>query len=733
MVAISGKAERQGKSLHDSIIGALPKPYWLKNASLLDNVWMIQTGDETTHQHVTFDFATPITSWPKLGLLTDTLFERDLITVKTVMVNGLKPRPAGWLTTASSVREVFSAQIDFIRWRVDRGVQSNSGLSAEWFNEFDASFKKNAREGLLRLADRALPVLQAVKSGTLHPEVDDRRGIAGNPFARLIGVTNSSSLTSASRFVVEEFFRVNKIRFTRTAKARKQNVTVKYDVVDGNAFKFYRVWYDLWRLRDSLSHDAISYRAFKSRRNLSRHVRNFCEPSARTEDAPAYQTSCLINSSLKLLLDPVADMVLDLVEGGGIDREFNVSDAVALSECNKRLRALDLPELSTRYYDRRWRQQADLTIYQFIFVLLPVAARIVTAAFSARRDEEIASSAIDCIQIDGSGDTWLNCMILKNADHPDLVPVPKSVARSVEIVRRIRALGGKASRRLYDFACPILKRPVKFSIRHLLDRVRDYLKVPLLDDGMAWTFKPHQFRKFFAVTYFWRWAFPDLTALTYHLRHFNPDTTRAYIEMKAAEGLRMRDEKLADETRKRNTERKSNFDSTKAAFVHWTLREVANGGELSGSLGKRINARVDALKAEFLSEVQITEVENDAPSFDRVLSELAGTVSLEPHPEGHSLCGWGTGPADIEQNRCMSKCLQLREAHTGQSSATASGPDFGFADDICCLVCPLRAALPVMTPRWEEEVRGAEQALIDAEDELAPIIIERIRMINEYA
>jgi hypothetical protein len=38
-----------------------------------------------------------------------------------------------------------------------------------------------------------------------------------------------------------------------------------------------------------------------------------------------------------------------------------------------------------------------------------------------------------------------------------------------------------------------------------------------------------------------------------------------------------------------------------------------------------------------------------------------------------------------------------------------------------------------MAPRWEAEIRDAEQALLDANDEFAPIIRERIRMINDYA
>ncbi|MGO7847605.1 hypothetical protein ACC671_11005 [Rhizobium ruizarguesonis] len=733
MVALSVNAPVRINTLHEAIIGRLPRPYWLTNDSLLDNEWIIQIGEEETHPAVRIDFNAPITSWPNSVSLTDDSFESDLITIKMVIYFSLKPKPLGWLTSASSLGYLFSTHVDFVRWRVDRGVTANSNLSPEWFNEFDASFKNGTREGLLRLAQRASPVLEAVKAGTLSPQRDDRKGIAGDAFARLVGVTKAVSLTSSSRLAIEGFFRANGIRFTRTARSRKTPVNIKTEITSNSAWTFYSVWFDLWRLRDHLRHDPIGYRAFRSRIGLSRYVRTNFPPPTPTEDTPAYQASCLINSALKLLLDPVCDKFLELVESGGINENKQVVATEAFSECNRRLQALDLPEIACCYHTNRWVQSASPTIFQFIFEIIPIAARIVTAAFSARRDDEITTSKIDCIQIDANGDTWLECMIVKNVDHRDLVPVPKSVARAVEVVRRVRALGQKTSKKLYDFACPILKRPVKFDLHILLNKVRDYFRVPLLDDGTAWRFKPHQFRKFFAVTYFWRWAFPNLTALTYHLRHFNPDTTRAYIEMKAAAALRMQDEKLAEATRKRDRERMVDFDSTKSSFALWTLKEVASGGTLGGSLGRRINAQVDALKAQFQAEIQVTEMEDDAPSFDQMLSKLAGTISLDPHPEGHSLCGWGTGPDGIKQQQCMSRCLQLKEQLTGQSITTASAPDFGFAEDTGCLVCPLRAALPSMAPRWEAEIRDAEQALLDANDEFAPIIRERIRMIIEYA
>jgi hypothetical protein len=356
---------------------------------------------------------------------------------------------------------------------------------------------------------------------------------------------------------------------------------------------------------------------------------------------------------------------------------------------------------------------------------------VVSAAFSARRDEEIASSHIDCIEEDAAGSIWLRCLIVKNLDRVDRVPVPKSVARAVAVVKKIRDLGGKPGQKLYDFACPILGRNVRFELDRRLDLARDYLNVPLLEDQTPWHFTPHQFRKFFGVVYFWRWAFPNLTALTYQYRHFNPDATRAYIELRAAEALRLRDEKLAKAARKIDAVRAAEFDSGRVEFVSWTITQVASGTKIAGPLGRRIRAEVDALKQEILPDIQLTESESDPdqPTFDTVLAKLVEVTSIQIHPEGHSLCGCGRNETDAS----LSKCLALKQALLGVPASIGSGPDFQFAEDTGCLVCPHRGALPSMSSYWENHMTAIEKAIPMASHFQSTALADRLTLIKEYA
>jgi hypothetical protein len=457
-------------------------------------------------------------------------------------------------------------------------------------------------------------------------------------------------------------------------------------------------------------------------------VKKWAREADRTEDVPAHQASWLINGALKLVLDGVADKIIDLTKGG-IDAQGNMLDQKGLTDVNRRLIRLGFSAIGPHFKATRWTRSTAVSVSKFIYGIIPASARIIKAAFSGRRDEELDSLLCNCIHTDPTGDAWLECVIVKNVNSVDRIPVPKSIHRAVEIVAKIRNLVKRQTKRLYDFACPITGRPVPFIIADHLDVVRDYFKVPALDDGTAWHFTPHQFRKLFGVTYHWRWAFPNLTALTFHYRHYNPDTTRRYIEMKAAEALRMRDEKEAAAVRKRHLERLTDFNSTKSDFVAWVVTQVAAGVRLGGAFGRRLWTEIDELKKKFLPEMQLVETAQETGSFDAALLTLIESITVQPHPEGHSLCGCGTSAADV----LLSKCLLLRKEMTGQSPLAATGPDFEFATDIGCLVCPHRGQLPTMSPYWENETAKATRILSSASDGQRELIGRRIATIAEHA
>lgn len=711
----------------------LLKPYWLKEGELRDRTWRIHLQDPGTHTEpdLVLDFDQVLTGWPNVRSLLDPEYEDDLITIKLVIFHSLDPAK-GWNDAPGSVKRTFSSHLAFIRWRLDNGVLMNSALSNAWFNKFDAVLKTNHREGLLNLLPKVRSLFNAHDAGELVLPRTKTGIIAKNQFAQLLGLSNGSQLTVAARILAESHFTAKGEVFSRAHAERKEPLILAKKITTETAFRYYKVWLDLYDLRPFLKHDPIGHRAFKSKRELRKWMKAWVAVPTPTPDAPSYQASSLIDQSLKLILGPLIDDAVDLIEDG-VDAEDRIRNVQKLGKINRELRELGLTEIGPYYYQDGHlpRPGAPVFLYFFVFVIALVAARVVTAAFSARRDEEIASSLIDCIEQDAAGDIWLRCLVVKNLDRVDRVPVPKSVARAVEVVQRIRSLGNKPGNRLYDFACPIKKRNVRFELDLRLDQARDYLDIPLLDDGSAWHFTPHQFRKFFGVVYFWRWAFPNLTALTLQYRHFNPDVTKGYIELRAAEALRLRDEKLAKALRKIDAVRAADFDSGRVEFVSWTINGISNGLEVGGPLGKRLRAEVDALKQQFLPDIQITEslAEPDEPTFDLALAKLIETTPIKVHPEGHSLCGCGGSERDVS----LSQCLALKQILTGTSPSKANGADFDFAEDTGCLVCPHRGELPTMSEYWDKEITAIERSILVAPPNATADLTKRLTLIKEYA
>jgi hypothetical protein len=719
-------------SLHREMIGRLPKPYWLHNGELLDDVWTLRTSDpnERLGGDRTIDFKQSLTCWPSNKYLTDPEFEHELVSAKLYVYYSLYPAPIGWNSTAGSAKEEFENYMLLLRWKVDRGIVSSSALNSSWFREFDDSFERGGREGLLRLSARVPVLIQAFQTEAIPvPRSEHRKVAAPDSVARLLGVQWGTQLTDTARRSFLEYFASKNFKFGRAASAHSLSVPKQETFREERVCAIYGTWFRLWHLRPQLTHDPIGYRAFKTERDIRKRARAWSTPSERTEDAPEYQTCFLANGALKVITSKLVDDLCEIVEEG-LDDAGRPQDQDRFDGINKRLVGMGLSPISPIYRrGGREGQSEEPDIYEFCMRYLPAMCRSVMAIFSARRDEEVGTCKKGCIEPDQQSNNWLNCLIVKNVGRYDRIPVPRSVARAVAILERIHGWGSRGGNFLFKLVCPRSGRNLDFKFSKWLPIIARFLKIPALQDGTFWKFKPHQFRKFFGVTYFWRWAFPNLTALTFQYRHFNPETTRGYIELKAAESLRMRDEKLAEAQRSSDAGRKADFDSGKVMFVRWVVKEAANGTPLGGSAGRKIQAQVDEIMRKALAELHPLASPTNGPSFDKVLNELIGDLSLNPHPEGHSLCACGNTPAD----RDLSKCLELKQRMTGVAARANTGPDSAYASDENCLVCAHRAALPSMTTYWDGAIAEVEEAAAYASEAQKMMLNERARRIREHA
>jgi len=117
-------------------------------------------------------------------------------------------------------------------------------------------------------------------------------------------------------------------------------------------------------------------------------------------------------------------------------------------------------------------------------------------------------------------------------------PIPEVVASAIAVLEQLseRARAHTGTSYIFQFNHPgtdfyqgISQDGVPtFSLGTYLRKFGYFVDVPELDDGTRWTFRPHQFRRFFAILYIWIYELGDWGALSYHLRHFNPEKTRRY-------------------------------------------------------------------------------------------------------------------------------------------------------------------------------------------------------------
>lgn len=272
----------------------------------------------------------------------------------------------------------------------------------------------------------------------------------------------------------------------------------------------------------------------------------------RTGTIPVKQAATIIEQSIRWVLD-YAPIILELkkLKDTAIE-EPSFTDA----KFNKLLQRRAWPKQSPGtpfpiltghwkaedYISAEETEQAlalrdGMTLPVAINFLL-VACAIVIAAFSARRAAEIISLQFGCIERDETGKPWLKIYIYKTLQDFTIIPVPEVVASAIAVLEQIsaRARGLTGTAYLFQFnqpgttTCQSLSEdgaPI-FSLGTHLRKFGFFLDVPVLDDGTRWTFRPHQFRRFFVILYLWIYELGDWQVLSYHLRHFDGRMVERY-------------------------------------------------------------------------------------------------------------------------------------------------------------------------------------------------------------
>jgi len=343
----------------------------------------------------------------------------------------------------------------------------------------------------------------------------------------------------------------------------------------------------------------------------------------------------------------------------------------------------------------RERESQNLSILDATGRYLMAACIVVIAAFSARRKMEVLNikggepteedSAPRAIFIDQDKKPWLWCWIEKTLQKWDRVPIPEVVVKAIEVLEKLTATTRvkNCSRNLFELEMLITEGTAKFDFQHSINLFADFVQVPPLNDGSQWVFKPHQFRRFFALMYMYRYKYGEhgkFEALSWHLRHLDMEGTKRYIEeihesdMLKAHRKHIVVDLMSDVLRK---ERKAAGPGGEAMQVQLNemIREVIKGSEILGGTENPSIARKIA---------------------ERVMHKL--DIEMVPF-----LWGYCYAYKEIGDGTFHGNCIK--------EGACANGPDIVRAKPKTCFGCKHLYVDDHFHPYWETAAKKYRQGL----------------------
>jgi hypothetical protein len=291
---------------------------------------------------------------------------------------------------------------------------------------------------------------------------------------------------------------------------------------------------------------------------------------------------------------------------------------------------------------------------------LATACWILVAAFSARRDKEVLEIEDGCLLGSDEDGWWVRFHIEKTLQRADAVPVPGIVAsairRLMELSATARAATGEPSIFQWRDGDGV---PVRLDPGRRLDHFAALVGTPTHVDrkgrSSAWHWHPHQFRRFFAILYFYRFEGATIEALSHHLRHFSLEMTRRYVTV---------DPEVA-----------AMWTDVRWGYERRVAVEIVSGTATGGGAGDRLRRLAERIRDAIIRKLHVVHPDNLGSALALVMRRQG--LVLTPKPWVTCTC-----PATREGAR---KAACRRET---AGDAADAGPDFARAGPTVCGGCP---------------------------------------------
>lgn len=180
----------------------------------------------------------------------------------------------------------------------------------------------------------------------------------------------------------------------------------------------------------------------------------------------------------------------------------------------------------SRLLNQGWLPSEGYSLNKVLYRYLPAACLAVIYCFTARRQVEIESLKAGCC-FESKNGYWIQLYSAKVLQNDQVFPTIKLVHKAVQILERltesIRSEKDQSLLRMPNFRGGVVNYWQDGQFNEFADLVMDS------NEENKWVWSEHQFRRFFAMTYFFRWDAGDLPTLSYYLRHSGFQMTQQYL------------------------------------------------------------------------------------------------------------------------------------------------------------------------------------------------------------
>lgn len=188
--------------------------------------------------------------------------------------------------------------------------------------------------------------------------------------------------------------------------------------------------------------------------------------------------------------------------------------------------------------DRDTVKGTGLSLHRARYCFLPLACVLVLLAFTAGRASSIRSLRAGCIKR-RFDDLYIEMFIPKTLRRYDQLPTVEIVEKAVKVLEDLSESARRETGRDHLFQFRGIKdaglKPQSFRWDSVIDDFVEWIGMEAEMDGERLNFSEHQFRRFFAMMFFYRYDKKyQLSALMRFMRHLDWNMTTIYLSEKVA-------------------------------------------------------------------------------------------------------------------------------------------------------------------------------------------------------